>query len=160
VIMRLICCSHSDWLISQATSGLPAYPLWFERESVEIDRCGAFMDVLPFGGAYPPAHCANDGFTVDHAPWEPESTIFWSTSTSVDTAGWTEVVIQQRTHVLSNVITGHLAEVNASVDCVMAVAPQGDRRLRLSGDGLSDTCTCGCPGWFETNDSEISCPML
>ena len=158
--MRLICFSYSDWLIRQAISGLPIYSLQFERESVEADQRGAFTDVLPFGGAYPVAHDANNGFTVDHAPREPVSNMVWSTSTAVDTAGWTEVVIQKRTHVLSNVVTGHLAKVNASINYVMEVAPQGDQRLRLSGDGLSDICTCGCPGWSVVNDKKISCPML
>ena len=160
MIMRLMCYSYSDWLIRQATSGLPAFSLWFERESAESGQGEAFMDVLPFPGAYPLARCAADGFTVDHAPWEPVSTVFWSTSTSVDSAGWTEVVIQKRTYVLSNVITGHRAEVNASVNYVMEVALQGDQWLRLSGGGLSDTCTCGCPGWSEVNNSKISCPMI
>jgi len=118
------------------------------------------MDVLPFGGAYPAAYCADDGFTSDHAPWEPVSTMFWSTSTSVDSAGWTEVVILKGTHVLSNVVTGHLAEVNASVNYVMEAGFRADLSLRESGGGLSDNSTCGCPGWSEVNDSKISCPML
>ena len=160
MIMRLMCYSYSDWLIRQATSGLPAYSLWFERQSAESDQCEAFTDVLPFSGAYPVAFCAGDGFTVDHAPWEPEAIMFWSTNTSVDTAGWTEVVIQKRTLVLSNVSTGHLAEVNASVNYVMEAAFQDDHMLGVSGGGLSDPCTCGCPGWSDMNDKKISCQML
>jgi hypothetical protein len=160
VIMRLICYSYSDWLIRQATSGLPAFSLQCERESAESGQGETLVDVLPSWGACPVAHCADDGFAADHAPSEPVATIFWSTSMSVDKAGWTEVVILKRTHVLSNVITGHLAEVNASVNYVMEVAFPGDRPLRFSGDGLSDTCTCGCPGWSDVNDYKISCQML
>jgi hypothetical protein len=89
--------------------------------------------------------CTDQLFTFDHAPTESKTPASGSANAAVDTAGWTEVVIQERTPVLFHVITGPLAKVNASVNRVMEAALSVDLKHRRSGGGWSDFCTCGCP---------------
>lgn len=157
--MRLTCYSYSDWLIRQTSSSLPSAILYI-RAAAEGGRCEAVADVLPVSGARPPVFVTDLRFAIDHAPWELKAPVFLSTTTPVDTAGWTEVVIQERTPVLFYVITGQGAEVNASVNQVMEAALPVDLMLSETGGGWFDPCTCGCPGRSEMNDNKISCPML
>jgi hypothetical protein len=159
VTMRLTCYSYSDWLIRQIPSGLPSAAL-FSQAAAESGRSEAVAEVLPFSGARPPMFVTDHRFTFAHAPSELEAPVFPSATTLVDTAGWTEVVIQERTGVLFYVITGPRAEVNASVNHVMEAALPVDLLLSKTGGGWFDPCTCGCPGWSDVNDNKISCPML
>jgi hypothetical protein len=72
------------------------------------------------------------------------STALLSTTASVDTAGWTEVVIQKEPSVLSDVIIGSLiAEVNASINRAYGAA-FGGLGLKRSGGAefLGDTDEC------------------
>lgn len=74
-------------------------------------------------------------FTSDHAPMEPHAPVFPSATTLGDTAGWTEMVIQERTPVLFHVVSGPRAEVNASVNEVMEVVLPVDLLLMQTGGG-------------------------
>jgi len=157
--MRLTCYSYSDWLIRQIPSGLPSAAL-FSQAAAESGRRATVAEVLPIAGARPPVFVTDYFFTFDHAPMKPEAPVFQSTTTLVDTAGWTEMVIQERTGVLFYVITGQRAEVNASVNHVMEAALPVDLMLSETGGGWFDPCTCGCPGWSDVNDNKLSCQML
>jgi len=156
VTMRLTCYSYSDWLIRQTPSGLPIYLRPSGRESAESSQEQVIAEVLPFSGARPPVYHADHLFASDHAPAEPKTPLVWSSTTVVDTAGWTEMVIQKRAPVLFHVITGHRAEVNASVNYVMEATLAVDLMHRRNGGGWSDPCTCGCPGRSEVNDNKFS----
>jgi hypothetical protein len=134
--------------------------IFYIKAAAEDGRSEAVADVFPVSGARPPVFITDLRVTVDHAPRELEAPVFLSATTPVDTAGWTEVVIQERTPVLFYVITGPRAEVNASVNQVMEAALPVDLMLSRTGGGWFDPCTCGCPGWSEVNDNKISCPML
>jgi len=95
----------------------------------------------------------------DHAPMESTPVSSWSTTTSVDIAGWTEVVIQGGRCALSDVSIGYLyAKVNASVNNVLEAAVTGSLWLYRSGDGTSNGGAYRCPGSSEVNSSSISCP--
>ena len=109
------------------------------------------------------AFCEPDegGQSVDfsHAPLEPTPELSWSTTTPVDKAGWTEVVIQGGPQVLSDRSIGcFAAKVNASINDVAATAFDGGRQLRYLGDGTLSDGTCGCLGFHEADSSSISCP--
>jgi hypothetical protein len=95
-------------------------------------------------------------FQYDHAPGRagitPRSTI-----TSVDIAGWTEVVIQGGPRVLSDVIFGSYgAEVNASINDVADVA-SGVPGFEWTGDRAAMGCICGYPGSSVVDDNSFSC---
>jgi len=112
---------------------------------------------LPMLGAFPLLVGSIRHRGRDHAPREPEFTTTRSTSTSVDSAGWTEVVIQEGRFVLSYVNVGRKAEVNASINQVPEAAPLPERRLGKSGGLPFDTSTCGCPSRYCMDDGKISC---
>lgn len=62
-----------------------------------------------------------------------------STTTSVDNAGWTEVVIPGGHSVLHDLSVGCTAAIaNASIDHVLDVSPEGADRLNLPDVGFSD----------------------
>ncbi len=93
----------------------------------------------------------------DRAPDLPVPTFSLSTTTSVDTAGWTEVVIQREPLVLSDVIIGYsVAEVNASINSVSGAA-DGGLWLNQSGGVEFFGDTDVCRGYAVMNGSSISC---
>jgi len=142
---RLTCHSQGDWPTRRTLSGSTL------GRGLNLGAIFSFVC-----GAFPPF---NDDrrFWDRRAPVEPEDTCFWSTATSVDSAGWTEVVIQERRLVVSYVIIGRKAEVNASIDCVLETASYGGGRLVESGGISFDKSTCGCPGRSDVGDSSFSC---
>jgi hypothetical protein len=77
---------------------------------------------------------------------------------SVDSAGWTEMVIPGGRTVLPDVIIGcNTAMVNASVDLV-DVARQGYPALPLFVAFNSFDCTFWCASFNSTDSSNFSCP--
>ena len=151
---RLMYHSHTDWLtrrtVSGSSKGIGSIPV----DSNEFDPDYGSLSML---GAFPLLVDNTNLFRSNHAPDWLESIYSWSTSTPVDSAGWTEVVIQERRHVSSYFIIGRLAMVNASFNYVLEAAPRGVGRLVESGGVPSDNSTCGCPGWSEWSDSKLSC---
>lgn len=156
---RLMCYSFTDWLTRQTVSDpavavLPSEPALAGTSELVVPS--AFY---PFSGAFPIA-AADGGFdagTFD-APSGPESAPSGSPLTSVDSAGWTEVVIQERSPYLSNVIIiGRKAEVNASINAELKTSSPQGFYLREDGGFPSDTSTCGCPGPSVSNNSSFSC---
>lgn len=145
-ILRLTCHSSVDRLTRQTASGSPG-------------SMSACLDpvLLPMLGAFPLLVDNSHRFKDRRAPGYLESAVSWSTVTSVDSAGWTEVVIQEGRHVLSYVFVGPKAEVNASFDHVLGPAPLRGSRLVESGGIPSDNRTCGCTGPSDVNDSRFSC---
>lgn len=114
-----------------------------------------------FGRGVPPgdrsAASPADHRLVGRAPDCPVSTSFLSTTTSVDTAGWTEVVIQREPQVLSDVIIGSLiAEVNASINRVAGAAP-GGLGLKQSGGTEFVGDTEVCRGYSGLKGGNFSC---
>lgn len=97
----------------------------------------------------------------NHAPVEPVMPYSsWTTTTSVDT-GWTEVVIQEGRHVLSDVNIGHpMAVVSASVSDVLEAAESGGLSLDELGGWESEDGTCGYPGYSVLKSSSISYPSF
>lgn len=143
---RLLCHSHADKLKRRIVSG-------------STGGYGPCPDPIlsPMLGAFPLSVGDTHRFVDNHAPDRPESISSWSTTTSVDSAGWTEVVIQERPHVFSYVIVGRKAEVNASINCVLEAAPLGGSALVKTGGVPSDIGACGCPGCSDVSDSSFSC---
>jgi hypothetical protein len=144
--LRLRHHSYADWLTRQMVSGSSG-SISSNPDPVPLPMLGAFPYLV--GNL----HRFIDGY----APERPESTTIRSTSTSVDSAGWTEVVIQEGHFVYSYVNNGHKAEVNASIDCLPEVAPPGSRPFRSAGGLPSDIGTCGYHGPSDMNDSKFSC---
>jgi hypothetical protein len=141
VFMRLTCRSITDAPIRRTNAvGVVGSP-GFGR-GVPPGRCSAVVSAEPcFGG---------------RAPDFSASTSLLSTTT-VDTAGWTEVVIQREPQVLSDVMIGSLiAEVNASINFVTGAAPSG-LGLKQSGGAefLGDTDVCR--GYSGLKGSSFSC---
>jgi len=96
-----------------------------------------------------------------YAPKEPKIVPSWSTATSVDTAGWTHVVIQGGLHVLLDVFIGQsLAMVNTSINDVLEADPRGQLRLFWLDGGTSDGGAFRRLGFREMNNSSISCPSF
>ena len=133
---------------------------------------GWVADVTSFGWNEPPYICSgalSSGRVArpaanfhwrdfgDRAPDLPAPTTSLSTTTSVDTAGWTEVVIQREPMVLSDVIIGYsLAEVNASINYVSGAA-NGGLWLDQSGGAEFFGDTDVCRGYSVLNGSRFSC---
>jgi hypothetical protein len=122
-------------------------------DSIEFDPDSAHLPML---GAFPLLVAKNEPFRSSHAPDEPESALFRST-TSVDSAGWTEVVILEGSMLPSYFIIGRKAEVNASINDVFQASPPRGGRLVKMGGISSDNRTCGCPGQSDMYDNSISC---
>lgn len=151
---RLTCHSKADWLNRQTEDGSPDGIGSIPVDSIEFDPETAYLSML---GAFPLLVGKDRRFRSNHAPDEPESTLFRSTTTSVDSAGWTEVVIQEGFLLPSDFIIGRKAEVNASIDYVLETTPPRGGRLENKGGISFDTSTCGCPGRSDMYDNSISC---
>ncbi len=151
---RLMCHSYTDWLTRRTVSGSSDSIGSIPVDSNEFDPDYGSLSML---GAFPLLVDNSNLFRSNHAPDAPESIISWSTTTSVDSAGWTEVVIQEGHHVFSYVSIGLMATVNASINYVLEAAPlQGG--LLVKTDGVpSDNSTCGCPGPSDLSDIRFSC---
>lgn len=93
-----------------------------------------------------------------YAPGESKPVPSWSTTTSVDKAGWTQVVIQEGRYVLLDVRKGQsMAMVNASINDVAEAGLPSRLRLSWLDGATSKANTFGCSGLMEMiNDS--SCP--
>lgn len=156
---RLTCHSFSDWLTSQAVFDKPAVLSRVFRQTggigPEFD-----LDELIIPGAFPDLRLVGYDDSGECAPERPTLTASWSITTAVDIAGWTEVVIQERRYVLSDVNSGHLAVVNASINWVLESVINNTSRLDNHIGGSSDINTCGCPGPSDWNDSRFSCPSF
>ena len=112
---RLTCHSDSDWLIRGTSSGSSAVP----EVSGRVSFGGRADSVSCFSlGAFPANHARRAGSVKRHAPVKPAATKSWSTATPADSAGWTQVVIQERRRAFSDVNTGLRAKVNASINGV------------------------------------------
>jgi hypothetical protein len=93
-----------------------------------------------------------------NAPKEPKVTPLGSTTTPVDIAGWTQVVIQRGRYVLLAVRKGQsMAMVNASINGVAEAGLSGQLQLSLPDDVTFSNGTSGCPGLTKMN-YENSCP--
>lgn len=156
---RLTCHSFSDWLTSQAVLSEPAV---LSRVSRPASGVGPEFDldepIIP--GAFPDRRLVGYENRGERAPERLTITEPWSTTTAVDLAGWTEVVIQEGRYVLSDVNSGHSAVVNASINWVLGGVINRPSRLDNHSDGSSDINTCGCPGPSDGNDSRFSCPSF
>lgn len=120
---RLTCHSDSDWLIRRTSSGSSAVP----EVSGRVSFGGRADSVSCFSlGAFPASHARRAGSVKRHAPMKPAATKSWSTATPVDSAGWTQVVIQERRRAFSDVNTGLRAKVNASINGVTGRRASGD----------------------------------
>ncbi len=113
--------------------------------------------LLSMLGLFPCLVGSTGRFRNSRALDAPESALFRSTSNPVDTAGWTEAVIQEGLRSLSIVSFGRKATVNTSIDYMLETTPPRGGRLRQWGRILSDNSTCGCPGPSGVNDSRFSC---
>jgi len=113
--------------------------------------------LLSMLGAFPFLVDSTGRFRNNHAADAPESALSRSTTIIVDSAGWTEMVIQEGPRVLSYVSIGRGAEVNASINFVEEAAPTGGGQLAKLGGTPSDNRTCGCPGRSDMFDNRISC---
>jgi hypothetical protein len=156
MFLRLTCYSLSDWLTRQMVSEKPAAWSRGQRQADHIGMAPNRADLL-VSGAFPERSAAGYYGASRCAPRRSVSTESWSTTTPVDIAGWTQVVIQEGQHVLSDVNTGPLAEVNASIDWVLGSVDDGAHRLNYCGGEASGINTCGCPGWSDSNNSRFSC---
>jgi hypothetical protein len=150
---RLTCHSDSDWLIQRTISGLLAVPEVSER--VSFGGRADSVSCLSLG-AFPASHVPRAGSVKRHAPVKPAATKSWSTATPVDSAGWTQVVIQERRRAFSDVNTGFRAEVNASINEVTGRRASGDW-LHSSGGGSFKDSACGRYGLCDMDDSKLSC---
>lgn len=104
---------------------------------------------------------SNVDIQYSNAPGEPRLVPSWSTTTSVDNAGWTQVVIQRGRYVLLDVIMGQsMAMVNASINDVLEAGFSGRLRLFWLGGGTSDDSAFERLGFGEMNNSSISCPSF
>ena len=124
--------------------------------------------LIPFGSPGCSVACdwaaieaAGTDYEYLHAPKEPDLVPSWSTTTSVDTAGWTQVVIQRGQYVLLDVKKGQLmAMVNTSINDVFEAGLGGRLRRFESGGGISDGGAFGRLGFEEMSDISISCPSF
>jgi hypothetical protein len=153
VFMRLMYCSFLVTPIRRIPAGSVAGDSGFDRDVPPYVCSGAFGSE---NGIVPSPAClwSDSG---DRAPDHPVSPAFWSSTTSVDTAGWTEVVIQREPQVLSDVIIGYsIAEVNASINYVAGAVDDGPG-LDWSEDGEFFGDTVLCRGYPEVNGCSFSC---
>lgn len=120
---RLTCHSDSDWLILRTSSGSLAVP----EVSGRVSFGGRADSVSCFSlGAFPASHAHRAGSVKRHAPVKSAATKSWSTATPVDSAGWTQVVIQERRRAFSDVNKGLRAKVKASINGVTGRRASGD----------------------------------
>ena len=152
--MRLTCFSYSDTPIRPVSGG------W----SGSTSSFGWIVPTTPCPGASAPdggaflAPITRPGRFEGRAPERPVPTFQLSPTTTVDTAGWTEVVIQREPQVLSDVIVGFLkAEANASINFVSGAASSGGLRLRQTGGAEIIGDTDLCRGYSGVNRSSFSC---
>lgn len=151
---RLTCHSKADWLNRQTVHGLSDGIGYLPVDSKDFDPDSAHLPML---GAFPLLVGKHRRFRSSHAPDLLESALFRSTTTSVDSAGWTEVVIQEGLLAPSDFIKGRKAEVNASINHALETTPPRGGQLRKMGGISSDNSTCGCPGQSDMYDNSISC---
>ena len=96
-----------------------------------------------------------------YAPKEPKLVPSWSTTTLVDTAGWTHVVIQGGQQVLFDVNKGQsMAMVNTSINDVLGADLCGQLRLFWLDGGISNNDALGRQGFRKMNNISISCPSF
>ncbi len=97
-----------------------------------------------------------------YAPGEPKLVPSWRSTTSVDIAGWTRVVvIQGGPQVLLDVSNGQsLVMVNASINDVLEAGLGGQLRLFWLGGGISDEGAFERLDFRDMNNSSISCPSF
>ena len=143
---RLTCHSNADCLNRQTVHGSPG-GTGSEPDSALLSMLGTFP--LSFDST-----CRFRGY---HAPVAPVSALSRSTTTIVDSAGWTEVVIQEGSLAPSDFITGRKAKVNASFNIDKETTPPRGGSFGESYATSSDTSTCGCPGQSDMSDNSISC---
>ncbi len=159
MFLRLTCYSISDDPFRWAAPGSVAGTFYSEGPATERGLFDSAMTPAMVFGAFCEPDKGGQSVDFSHAPQEPTPELSWSTTTPVDKAGWTEVVIQGGPQVLSDVSIGRFAaKVNASINDVAATAFGGGWQLRYFGDGALSDSTCGCLGFHEVNDSSISCP--
>lgn len=93
----------------------------------------------------------------DFAPGESEICPKWTTS-PVDTAGWTQVVIQKGSRDLSDVSTDPSGVmVNASIDRVVGHGIVGQRFERVENEVVENSVLNGHAGLPIVYDSSFSC---
>lgn len=115
------------------------------------------LTLSPLWGAYFRQNAYSPVVRAFHAPRGQFGTLQWSTQTSVDTAGWTEVVILGARQALSGpVVSCSQPIAYTSNDDVRSVAAEGNLQLRLLNADLTDSGALGCRSFSE--QSRISCP--
>lgn len=153
MFMRLTYRSITDAPIRRIPAGMVTSTSSFGRSVPPCICSGALSS--EYGTALVPTF--QQSKSGDRAPDRPVPTSSSSTTTSVDTAGWTEVVIQREPLVLSDVIIGYsLAEVNASINYVSGAA-DGGLWLDQSGGSEFFGDTDECRGYAVMNGSSFSC---
>lgn len=159
--LRLTSCSFSDRLYRFTPIGAPERPVLYDWAITETGYFGFEKPATGQNGECSAMPVSSVEARYNHAPPEPTPALSWSTTTSVDIAGWTEVVIQGGRNVLSDVSTGHsLAMVNTSINDVPVTADTGSYALCRVGNKTFCDGAMGCPGLWEMNNSSISCPSF
>ena len=157
--LRLTSCLFSQGRIRLMPFGSPGCSFACDWAAPETACIGFHSAVSAAVGEYFDPRGSSVEIQYTYAPKEPKLVPSWSTTTSVDKAGWTQVVIQGGQYVLSDVNTGQsMAMVNASINDVLEAGPRGRFRLFWSGDGTSDGGAFGRRGFEKMNDISISCP--
>jgi hypothetical protein len=151
---RLTCHSQSDWLNRPTVHGSPGGIGYKPVDSTEFDPDSAHLSML---GAFPLLVDKPERFKSNHAPDLPESALFRSTTTSVDSAGWTEVVIQEGSVVPSYFIKWPQGRGKRQLQHCAGGHPFRGGPARKKGGISSDNSTCGCPGRSDMYDNSISC---
>jgi hypothetical protein len=143
---RLTCHSNADCLNRQTVHGSPG------GSGSEVDP--ALLSML---GTFPLSVDSTSRFHDSLALDVPVFALSPSTTPIVDSAGWTEVVIQEGSFPPSDFIIGRKAKVDASFNIDKETTPPKGRSARRIRQLLSDNCTCGCPGRSVMSDNSISC---
>jgi len=150
--LRLTSYSFSDSLTCLMPFGSPGCSLACDWAVTET-ACNGFYSSIPAMVG----ECSDQRGDVEaqytYAPKEPKPVPSWSTTTLVDTAGWTHVVIQKGQQVLFDVNKGQsMAMVNTSINDVLEADPRGRLRLFWLDGGLSDNGALGRQGFRKMNN--------
>jgi hypothetical protein len=119
---RLTCHSQSDWLNRQTVHRSPDGIGYIPVDSNEFEPDSAHLSML---GAFPLLVDRKESFRDSHAPDALESALFRSTTTSVDSAGWTEVVIQRGVSYSSDSINRPQGRGKRQHQHVLGATPSG-----------------------------------
>ncbi len=160
--LRLTSCLYSESSTRLMSFGSPGCSLACDWATTEMSCIGYETSASVEFGECSGQLGSNSTVQYEYAPGESKLVPSWSTTTSVDIAGWTRVVvIQGGRQVLLDVSNGQsLVMVNASINDVLEAGLGGPLRLFWLGGGMSDEGAFERLDFRDMNNSSISCPSF